>query len=166
MNPFKIKALEDFTIEDCEAYLNRYPYGEHCVEVKNRIKGLKKEVIRVEENTKTYNSARNNSAENKADNGQHSKKRSTKGITNVSQKSDHINKKTHSPQKSVHSEEKNIIDTILWWVGAIVIVIIVGTIIIYLLDLLLPEGTFQYIQKHRWAVYGICLLISKCFDKN
>lgn len=31
MNPFKIKTLDDFTIADCEAYLNRYPYGEHSI---------------------------------------------------------------------------------------------------------------------------------------
>lgn len=29
MNPFKNKTLEDFTIADCEAYLNRYSYGEY-----------------------------------------------------------------------------------------------------------------------------------------
>lgn len=34
MNPFKHKQLEEFTIEDCESYINRYPYGEHTVEVK------------------------------------------------------------------------------------------------------------------------------------
>ena len=44
MNPFKIKTLDDFTIADCEAYLNRYPYGEHSIEVKNRMKGLAKGV--------------------------------------------------------------------------------------------------------------------------
>ena len=34
MNPFKEKSLEDFTIADCESYINRYPYGEHILEVK------------------------------------------------------------------------------------------------------------------------------------
>ena len=48
MNPFKIKTLDDFTIADCEAYLNRYPYGEHSIEVKNRMKGLAKSVIKVD----------------------------------------------------------------------------------------------------------------------
>lgn len=33
-NPFKEKSLEDFTIADCESYINRYPYGEHILEVK------------------------------------------------------------------------------------------------------------------------------------
>lgn len=42
MNPFKHKQLEEFTIEDCESYINRYPYGEHAVEVKRFLKELKK----------------------------------------------------------------------------------------------------------------------------
>lgn len=56
MNPFKIKTLDDFTIADCEAYLNRYPYGEHSIEVKNRMKGLAKGVIKVDKkNRKAIN---------------------------------------------------------------------------------------------------------------
>lgn len=56
MNPFKIKTLDDFTIADCEAYLSRYPYGEHSIEVKNRMKGLAKGVIKVEKtNRKAIN---------------------------------------------------------------------------------------------------------------
>lgn len=43
MNPFKHKQLEEFTIEDCESYINRYPYGEHIVEVKRFLKELKKQ---------------------------------------------------------------------------------------------------------------------------
>lgn len=42
MNPFTHKQLEEFTIEDCESYINRYPYGEHTVEVKHFLKELKK----------------------------------------------------------------------------------------------------------------------------
>lgn len=42
MNPFKHKQLEEFTIEDCELYINRYPYGEHTEEVKRFLKELKK----------------------------------------------------------------------------------------------------------------------------
>ena len=41
MNPFKHKQLEEFTIEDCESYINRYPYGEYTVEVKRFLKELK-----------------------------------------------------------------------------------------------------------------------------
>ena len=55
MNPFKIKTLDDFTIADCEAYLNRYPYGEHSIEVKTRMKGLAKGVIKVDKNESKSN---------------------------------------------------------------------------------------------------------------
>ena len=43
MNPFKFKQLDDFTIEDCELYISRYPYGEHTIEVKRLLKELKKQ---------------------------------------------------------------------------------------------------------------------------
>ena len=39
-NPFKEKSLEDFTIADCESYINSYPYGEHILEVKAHIRKL------------------------------------------------------------------------------------------------------------------------------
>lgn len=43
MNPFKFKQLDEFTIEDCELYISRYPYGEHTIEVKRLLKELKKQ---------------------------------------------------------------------------------------------------------------------------
>lgn len=42
MNPFKNKQLKDFTIADCELYISKYPYGEHCHEVKKHLRELKK----------------------------------------------------------------------------------------------------------------------------
>lgn len=42
MNPFKHKLLDESTIEDCELYISRYPYGEHTIEVKTIIEGTKK----------------------------------------------------------------------------------------------------------------------------
>ena len=42
MNPFKHKQLEEFTIEDCESYINRYPYDKHTVEVNRFLKEHKK----------------------------------------------------------------------------------------------------------------------------
>lgn len=40
MNPFKLKQLNDFTIEDCEEYIQSYPYGEHIYDVKKHLKKL------------------------------------------------------------------------------------------------------------------------------
>lgn len=41
MNPFKHKKLEEFTIADCELYINKYPYGEHSAKVKRLLRELK-----------------------------------------------------------------------------------------------------------------------------
>lgn len=41
MNPFKHKQLEEFSIEDCELYINKYPYGEHINDVKRRKNKIK-----------------------------------------------------------------------------------------------------------------------------
>lgn len=46
MNPFKNKRLEDFTISDCELYLKKYPYGEHCHEVKRHLRNLKRPIVK------------------------------------------------------------------------------------------------------------------------
>ena len=40
-NPFDDKQLKDFTIADCESYLNQFPFGEHFIEVTKRLNSLK-----------------------------------------------------------------------------------------------------------------------------
>ena len=39
-NPFKEKCLKDFTIEDCDVYIAKYPYGDNILEVKKHRKYL------------------------------------------------------------------------------------------------------------------------------
>lgn len=46
MNPFENKRLEDFTISDCELYIKKYPYGEHCHEVKRHLRNLKRPIVK------------------------------------------------------------------------------------------------------------------------
>ncbi len=60
MNPFKHKQLEEFTIEDCELYISRYPYGEHTIEVKQLLKELKKQKAKQVEIEKTNDSKKTN----------------------------------------------------------------------------------------------------------
>ena len=74
MNPFKHKQLEEFTIEDCESYINRYPYGEHTIEVKQLLKELKKQ------------KAEQPIVANEKSNPQPKKTRETKGKTSTSVK--------------------------------------------------------------------------------
>ena len=170
MNPFKIKTLDDFTIADCEAYLNRYPYGEHSIEVKNRMKGLAKGVIKVEKNEPKSNkpvkeALTDNVPTDKVKTSP--KKKNNHRKVNVSHSSERSGKSSCQPsQKSLCKEEKSIVDIILWWVGAIVIVLLVGTVVIYIIDAIVPEDIAKFIQKYKYGIYALCLAISKWFDKN
>ena len=170
MNPFKIKTLDDFTIADCEAYLNRYPYGEHSIEVKNRMKGLAKGVIKVDKkepksNKPVKEALTDNVPTDKVKTSP--KKKNNHRKVNVSHNSERTDKISyHSSQKSTFKEEKSIVDTILWWVGAIVIVLFVGTVVIYIIDAIVPEDIAKFIQKYKYGIYALCLAISKWFDKN
>lgn len=170
MNPFKIKTLDDFTIADCEAYLNRYPYGEHSIEVKNRMKELTKGVIKVDKNqpkskkptkeTLTYNVLTDKVKNSPRKKNNHRK-------VNVSHNSERTDKISYLPsQNSAYKEEKSIVDTILWWVGAIVIVLLVGTVVIYIIDAIVPEDIAKFIQKYKYGIYALCLAISKWLDKK
>lgn len=170
MNPFKIKTLDDFTIADCETYLNRYPYGEHSIEVKNRMKELAKGVIKVDKkepkgNKPVKEALTDNVPTDKVKTSP--KKKNNHRKVNVSHSSERTDKISCQPsQKSICKEEKSIIDTILWWVGAIVIVLLVGTVVIYIIDAIVPEDIAKFIQKYKYGIYALCLAISKWFDKN
>ena len=170
MNPFKIKTLDDFTIADCEAYLSRYPYGEHSIEVKNRMKGLAKGVIKVEKNEPKSNKPVKEALTDDVPTDRvktSPKKKKYHRKVNVSHSSERTGKSSCQPsQKSLCKEEKSIVDIILWWVGAIVIVLRVGTVVIYIIDAIVPEDIAKFIKKYRFGIYALCLAISKWFDKN
>ena len=170
MNPFKIKTLDDFTIADCEAYLNRYPYGEHSIEVKNRMRGLAKGIIKVGQKEQKSNKPVKEALTDNVptDNVMTSpKKKNNHRKVNVSQNSERTDKISYQSSKSsACKEEKSIVDTILWWVGAIVIVLLVGTVVIYIIDAIVPEDIAKFIQKYKYGIYALCLAISKWFDKN
>lgn len=167
MNPFKIKTLDSFTIDDCESYIKCYPYGEHYMEVKNRMRELKR-------GSKKNNdiSKKEESHHNKNNNNQSvvtvslAKNESKKRYTNSSPKNDRRYRKTRQLNVSTSTQDESVIDKILWWIGAIVIVLIVGTIVISVLNAILPEGASEFIKKYRFAIYIICLMISKWFDNN
>lgn len=170
MNPFKTKTLDDFTIADCEAYLNRYPYGEHSTEVKNRIKGLAKGVIKVaQKDSISHKPVKETHSDNIPTDKvkPSSKKKNNHRKVNVSHNGESTSNISYqSSQNTVCKEEKSIVDTILWWVGAIVIVLLVGTVVIYIIDAIVPEDIAKFIQKYKYGIYALCLAISKWFDKN
>lgn len=170
MNPFKIKTLDDFTIADCEAYLNRYPYGEHSIEVKNRMKGLAKGVIKVDKNESKSNkpvtkALTDNVPTDKVKTSPKMKNNHRK--VNVAHNSGRTSKISYQSSQNLScKEERSVVDTILWWVGAIVITLIIGTAIIWAIDAMMPEGSANFIQKYKYVIYPLCLMISKYFEKN
>lgn len=135
MNPFKQKQLEEFTIADCELYISKYPYGEHLLEVKHLLRELKKQK---EVQSVTINIEN----QKKAD-----KPQEIKSIT----------KKAYSHKSN--NKTKDIAKTVFAWIGIIVVVLVVGTIIICILSEILPQGW----QRYKPLVYFICLGISKLF---
>lgn len=159
-NPFKTKQLEDFTIEDCEIYLENYPYGEHYAAVKNRQKSLKSGKIKSPEEKKDRPKCQSPESKSSASTSSFSTNKMTSPPTTNSS----------SNQQQVKSEIKSdsnsndIVDTILSWIGLIVVVLIVGTIIIFVLDAILPEGTAKFINKYRYLIYPAGLALARWLD--
>lgn len=162
-NPFKIKKLEDFTIEDCEIYLEHYPYGEHHVAVKKRQNSLKSGKIESPVEKKDRPKCQSPEPKLSASTSSFSTNTTTPPPTTTSS----------SNQQQVKSEIKSdsnssdTVDTILSWIGLIVVVLIVGTIIIFVLDAILPEGTAKFINKYRPLIYLAGLALARWLgDKN
>ena len=133
------------------------------------MKGLKKGATKtINNDVKSHNSVQNALVGDDVQiNNEHSSvSGEVNNEANNSKNRDNIDNISQLQHNTDGAEKKSIVDRILWWVGAIVVTIIVGTIIIYLLDLLLPDGTFKYITNHRWIVYGICLLLQKWINEK
>lgn len=127
MNPFKQKQLDEFTIADCESYISQYPYGEHLPEVKRLLRKLKKQKETQQETI---------SGKNKE--------------TNKTQVIKNTTEKTYSQQKPTIQIEDTTSSTVFTWIGTIVVVLVVGTIIIIVLNEILP---YDWWNKYRFIIY-------------
>lgn len=144
MNPFKHKQLEEFTIADCELYISRYPYGEHVFEVKRLLRELKKK------------KAEHPSVTNGKGNLQTEKPRETKSKT--------IKSSNDSPKQTKEkSSSKDVVKTIFAWIGIIVVVLVVGTIIITILNEILP---YNWWNKYRYIIYPAGLALGRWLQKE
>ena len=144
MNPFKHKQLEEFTIADCELYISRYPYGEHVFEVKRLLRELKKKMTEQP------------SVTNGDGNLQTEKPRETKSKT--------IKTSNNSPkQTNEKSSSKDIVKTIFAWIGIVVVVLVVGTIIITILNEILP---YNWWNKYRYIIYPAGLALGRWLQKE
>ena len=144
MNPFKHKQLEEFTIADCELYISRYPYGEHVFEVKRLLRELKKK------------KAEHPSVTNGKGNLQTEKPRETKSKT--------IKSSNDSPKQTKEkSSSKDVVKTIFAWIGIIIVVLVVGTIIITILNEILP---YNWWNKYRYIIYPAGLALGRWLEKE
>lgn len=134
MNPFKQKQLDEFTIADCESYICQYPYGEHLSEVKTLLRKLKKQK---EAQQKTI-SEKNKKVD------PHQKNKSTTKKTDSNQQKPKIQKDTTS--------SGDVIKTVFSLIGTIVAVLVVGTIIIIVLNEILP---YNWWNKYRYLIYPV-----------
>ena len=161
-NPFKIKKLEEFTIKDCESYLTSYPYGEHHIEVKERLSDLKDGRIKcpepvVEKKAKPVSDPPKSKPHKEA---------VTSTTSTYSLPSQSSSQNQQNVQNNAQSDSSDIGDTILSWIGLIVVVLIVGTIIIFVLDAILPEGTAEFISKYKYLIYPVGLALARWFDEK
>lgn len=137
MNPFKHKQLEEFTIEDCELYISRYPYGEHVFEVKRLLRELKKKKAELP------------SVTNGEGNLQTEKPRKAKN-------------KTHNSEPKQTKETKDGENDILATIGFIFVVIVVGIIIMAVLNEFLPNNWWN---KYRYIIFPACFVIGQWLRK-
>ena len=101
MNPFKQKELSEFTIDDCEFYIRKYPYGEHTSDVKKRLVYLRKHTPKPEVEQIDIKT----------------------GEIVVEEKSEGANEA--SGKKKQDEKRENIVKEILLWIGCIGCIVIV-----------------------------------------
>ena len=141
MNPFKHKQIEEFTVADCELYISKYPYGEHLIEVKRHLKEL---------------------AKAQQDKPKEGKKSEIKKISNPQSdgKWDYGNAVSSATQTNPSND---VVKTIFAWIGIIVVVLIVGTIIITILNEILP---YNWWNKYRYIIYPAGLALGRWLQKK
>lgn len=142
MNPFKHKQIEEFTIADCELYISKYPYGEHLIEVKRHLKELAKaQQAKPKEGTKKTENKKIGTKKNEG-------------------KKDSVNLVSSATQTNTSND---VVKTIFAWIGIIVVVLIVGTIIITILNEILP---YNWWNKYRYIIYPAGLALGRWLQKE
>ncbi len=150
MNPFKQKQLDEFTVTDCEQYIAHYPYGEHILDVKKLLKQLKKEEKLAVKPKEVLDD--------------------TEKLTEPSVRKKKPRKKTqqvttnnYTAPSSKTDDSNDILKTVFAWIGIIVVTIIVGTIIISILNEILP---YNWWNKYRYIIYPVVMAIGRWIQEK
>lgn len=156
MNPFKIKQLDEFTIPDCKAYLDRYPYGEHYVEVAKRLKEIKSGKIKIDSQptNETLTSDR------KCNNVNLDSHINDSIETTDSEEFDDISdgydaNDISSSSIDSNNENNSILDkvfSVIWLIiaGGIIILIVLAVV-----DAFMSEDLSNFLQKHKGPIYAM-----------
>lgn len=142
MNPFKHKQLKEFTVADCELYISKYPYGEHLIEVKRHLKELAKA------QQDNPNEGTNKTETKKISKPQSEGKRDSGNVVSSAAQANTSN---------------DVVKTIFAWIGIIVVVLVVGTIIITILNKILP---YNWWNKYRYIIYPVGLALGRWLQKE
>lgn len=157
MNPFSHKQLEEFSIADCELYISKYPYGEHVFKVKDRLRNLKKQ--------QKEESPKEPKEESKKDPQKDKKPKETMKPykPNSGDKKPSGGRAQSAIQTKDDTQSNDVAQTIFARIGVIAVVLIVGTIIITILNNILP---YNWWNKYKYVIYAIGLAIGRLTQKK
>lgn len=143
---------EESNLDECNNYLNSDNNSEFRIHITERNKNI------LEETHKDNNKAENLShIKDNAKNTIKERKYSKSQSENKSNSEHVIDNKTQT------NPSKDVVKTIFAWIGIIVVVLIVGTIIISILDEILP---YNWWNKYRNAIYPAGLALGRWLQKE
>lgn len=157
MNPFKIKQLEEFTESDCNAYLDRYPYGEHYVEVSKRLKDIRSGKIKTdsleeEDSVLTSHKKRKENSKAYVVESKVNESKDTDDNEDNSE-SDDINNDSYSSIDTNHDND-SMLDKLFSIIGVIVAGAIFIVIILCVVDAFMSDDLAGFLQKHKGPIYA------------
>ena len=152
MNPFKSKTLEQFSIEDCELYLEEFPYGEHVQEVKKQLNTLKRLADEVKNDDSTKKTSTTHRQRDPLDNHEQN---STRG-TSINTSDFFRNHQSVSRDVDSKSQTSNNLMTIIVIVAAVPIFIGIIALFIYAPAVMFPVG----------CAIGMITAVVKSFKKH
>lgn len=156
--------MEDFTIVDCQAYIDHYPYGEHIFEVKRHLKKLKSMTADV---LKEVKSVSNSSKQKKSSSASHPISYSTKQASQVSQTAKGPSIPRSQTTDSGETQSKNDkVKVILSVVYAWFFYLVVAAVVVLIIYAILPASAGEFILKYIIPIYiGVTILVENILNR-
>lgn len=157
MNPFKIKQLEEFTESDCLVYLDRYPYGEHYVEVTKRLKDIRSGKIKIEKSQpkKTTSLSQEKKKIDLYSDVNDSRILENEENDDIEDVSDNYNVNDVSHSSSItKNDNDSVLDKICSIIGVIIAGAIIIVIVLAIVDAFMSDDLSSFLQKHKGPIYA------------